>query len=428
MGAFKDFLSSRSGQFGMMVGVLSLPLIGVLGLAVDYSQATRIRSLLNGAADAAATGAVSKSSPTYKNGGVFNADWTEAQAREDALNLFRAYVAGKGGFELKDVEARFSRQGTDIVAQVDFKARVPMTFMRIMGYESLPVDGRSSASIRTAPYMDFYMLLDNSPSMGVAATPGDIAKMVSNTPDQCAFACHDLSKANNYYNLAKTLNVTMRIDVVRQATQQLFTKAEEVRVHADQFRMGLYTFGKAATSIGLTELTSPTSNMGNAKAAANQVDLMSIPHQNYDNDQQTDFDKTLKALNSRISDPGAGSGAADRQKFVFFVSDGVGDSYKPNSCTKKTTSGRCQEPIDTKVCSQLKARGVKIAVLYTTYLPLPTNGWYNTWIKPFADEIGTRMAECASPGLYFEVSPTGGIAEAMETLFMKAISSPRITS
>jgi hypothetical protein len=54
--------------------------------------------------------------------------------------------------------------------------------------------------------------------MGVAATPADVAKMVANTPDQCAFACHDLSTApNDYYSKAKSLGVTMRIDVLRTA-------------------------------------------------------------------------------------------------------------------------------------------------------------------------------------------------------------------
>lgn len=427
MSLLRKFIENRSGNYTMMMGLLALPLFGAVGIAVDYSQATRVRSLLANAADAAALGAVSRGSPTYKHGGVFTADWTEQDAKNDALNLFNAFIVGKTGFTLDEVTATFDRVGTDITAEVNFSAKVPMSFMRLFGHDYVPITGSSSSSIRTSPFIDFYMLLDNSPSMGVAATPADVTTMVNNTSDKCAFACHDLSNANNYYKLAKTLNVTMRIDVVRQATQQLFTKAEEARVHSDQFRMGLYTFGKDATTLGLTELISPTVNMDQAKTAANAVDLMSIPYQNYDNDQQTDFDKTIIALNSKISTPGSGSGTSDRQKVMFFVSDGVGDSYKPSSCTKKTTGGRCQEPIDIKSCDVLKARGVQIAVLYTTYLPLPTNSWYNKWISPFADEIGTRMSECASPGYYFEVSPTEGIAEAMEALFLKIINSPRIT-
>lgn len=428
MSLLRRFIENRSGNYAMMMGMLSLPLFGAVGIAIDYSEASRVRSMLADAADAAALGAVSRGSPTYKNGGVFDADWTEQDAQDDALNLFRAYIMDKGGFTVEDVSAKFDLVGSELTAKVDFKAKVPMTFMRLFGHEYVPINGSSSASIRTSPFVDFYMLLDNSPSMGVAATPADVATMVSNTPDQCAFACHDLSKANNYYNLAKTLNVTMRIDVVRQATQQLFAKAEDERVHASQFRMGLYTFGAAATSLGLTELIAPTANMDRAKTAANGVDLMSIPHQNYDNDQQTNFDKTFLSLNAKIGTPGSGNSNTDRQKVVFFVSDGVGDSYKPSACTKKTIDGRCQEPIDIKVCEQLKARGIRIAALYTTYLPLPTNRWYNDWIAPFAGEIGTKMSQCASPGYYFEVSPTEGIGEAMEALFMKIINSPRITS
>ena len=37
------------------------------------------------------------------------------------------------------------------------------------------------------------------------------------------------------------------------------------------------------------------------------------------------------------------------------------------------------------------------------------------------------MEACASPGFYFEVSPTQGIADAMDALFKKAVSQARLT-
>lgn len=80
-----------------------------------------------------------------------------------------------------------------------------------------------------------------------------------------------------------------------------------------------------------------------------------------------------------------------------------------------------------KVCQKLKDRGIQIAVLYTTYLPLPTNGWYNTWIEPFQSEISTNMSQCATPGFVFEVSPSEGISEATEALSIKVIGTPRPT-
>jgi hypothetical protein len=79
--------------------------------------------------------------------------------------------------------------------------------------------------------------------MGVGATPGDVATMVSNAPDQCAFACHDLNNPNNYYNLAKKLNVTTRIDVVRSAPQKLMDTATATANLPNRYRAAIYTFG-----------------------------------------------------------------------------------------------------------------------------------------------------------------------------------------
>jgi len=38
------------------------------------------------------------------------------------------------------------------------------------------------------------------------------------------------------------------------------------------------------------------------------------------------------------------------------------------------------------------------------------------------------MQSCASPGFYFEVSPTQGISDAMNTLFQKAVADARISN
>jgi hypothetical protein len=100
-------------------------------------------------------------------------------------------------------------------------------------------------------------------------------------------------------------------------------------------------------------------------------------------------------------------------------------------------SPRCQEPINTALCTTIKNRGIKIAVLYTTYLQLPTNAWYMSWIDPFNQgpwgpspnsKIAQNMQSCASPGLYFEVSPTQGISDAMNALFQKAVADARISN
>ena len=136
---------------------------------------------------------------------------------------------------------------------------------------------------------------------------------------------------------------------------------------------------------------------------------MTIPYQGYNNDQCTNFDDVLTELNSKIPTPGNGTSATSPQKYLFFVSDGVNDANNPTSCSKPLHGGtRCQEPIDTSVCTTIKNRDIKIAVLYTTYLPLPTNAWYNTWIAPLANPNRHQHAELRLARSLFRGRPEPG--------------------
>jgi hypothetical protein len=38
------------------------------------------------------------------------------------------------------------------------------------------------------------------------------------------------------------------------------------------------------------------------------------------------------------------------------------------------------------------------------------------------------MKACASPGLFFEVTPTQGIGDAMNALFLQAVATARLTN
>ena len=208
--------------------------------------------------------------------------------------------------------------------------------------------------------------------------------------------------------------------------------------------MAIYDFGASSQTIGLRALFNLSSSLSSAKTAAGNIDLMGVYGNNdiYTADKDTQFSTIFPSINTAISAPGAG-GSGTPQKYLFFVSDGVAD--ESNVLCLKTMSNatwgniapRCQSPINPALCTVLKARGIKIAVLYTTYLALPTNSWYMSWIAPFNpgpygpspnSQIAQNMQTCASPGLYFEVSPTQGISEAMNALFQKAVADARIAS
>jgi Flp pilus assembly protein TadG len=420
--------SERRGNVVLTFALLLIPIMGAVGAAVDYSRANNIRSQLQAAADAASVGSVAKSSPAMAAAAAMSNDGPIPVGVTDALKIFNAQIASKTGFSLSNVTATVTKSQGSLNSTVQFSGTLPSTILGIFGKSTIAISGISKASNGMPLYADFYLLLDNTPSMGVGATTTDIATMVNNTPDQCAFACHDQSDPNNYYKLAKKLGVTMRIDVVRSATQQLMDTATATETINNQFRAAIYTFGTSCTNPGLTTVKSLTSSLPSAKAAAGNIDLMTIPYQGYNNDQCTNYDDVLTDINTAIPTPGSGTTSSSPMKYLFFVTDGVNDANNPTSCSKPLNAGtRCQEPIDVSYCTTIKNRGIKIAVLYTTYLPLPTNPWYNTWIAPFQSEIATKMQSCASPGLYFEVSPSQGISDAMNALFKKALAEARIT-
>jgi len=423
------FARDTRGTVAVVFSISLVPIMVLVGAAVDYSYASMTRTKLNAVADVTALFAVSKSSMAS----------SATSTQKDAKNYFFSRQSGAARTNVKSLTVTVTDGSSGRTALVEYEADVTASFLGLIGMNTVTVAGSATAVSGLATYMDFYLVLDNTPSMGVGATTSDINKMVANTSDQCAFACHDLSAGNNdYYTLAKKLGVQMRIDVVRQATQQLMDTANSTQAISGQFRMAIYTFGTSAENLALTTIQTLTTNLTTAKNAASAIDLMTVPYQNYASDTHTDFHTVLNGINSIIPTPGNGSQSSSPQKIVFFVSDGVADrALGSPSCSQPTTMGtdpqngkkynRCQEPLDVSLCTTMKNRGIKIAVLYTTYLPLPTNGWYNTWIAPFSGSIASKMQTCASPGLYFEVSLTQGISEAMTALFQKAVQQARLT-
>jgi Flp pilus assembly protein TadG len=433
------FRRDQRGNILITFALTIVPLTAGVGAAVDYSRADQIRSRLQLAIDTASIGSVSRNSPAFIFAGTMTADGPIPVGVTDATNLFIGNTVGLTGYTLNQpVSPVVTRTAGTVTSTLQFSASVPTTFMSVLGVgrTSVTVTGTSTSVTLMPQYIDFYLLLDNSPSMGVAATPADVTTMVNNTSDSCAFACHDLNNTNNYYNLAKRLGVTTRIDVLRSATQQLMDYATNTATYSNQFRMAIYDFGGSAQGAGLRSLFALSTSLSSAKTAAGNIDLMTVNGQNDNGDQDTGFTTILPAINNAISAPGTGTSSAPL-KYLFFVSDGVAD--EANGARLKPLSGstRCQSPINPALCTTLKSRGIKIAVLYTTYLALPTNAWYNTWIAPFNigpygpspnSQIATSMQSCASPGFYFEVSPTQGISNAMNTLFQKAVAEAHISN
>ena len=113
---------------------------------------------------------------------------------------------------------------------------------------------------------------------------------------------------------------------------------------------------------------------------------------------------------------------------LFIVTDGVVDEVNSSTCTQALTGTRCQEPITPSLCTSIKNRGIRIAVLYTTYLPVPANSWYAQWIAPFQSKIPTQLQSCASPGLFYQAAIGADLGAALSNLFQAVTQTARLTN
>jgi len=276
--------------------------------------------------------------------------------------------------------------------------------------------------------------------MNIAATTAGIQTMVNNTSAQggCAFACHESNpSADNLgnpngednYTLAKKLGVVTRMQNLASATQSLMSTAASTEgSNTSQYQMAIYTFANS----GISTIQSLTSNMTTAEASAANINVLEVYDNNWltktnnNSDTDTNFESAMSSINAIMPNPGLGTPNSTPQEVLFIVSDGVDDEVS-SSCSQSLDGNRCQQPFNTAWCTTVKNRGIQIAVLYTEYLPLTTNAWYNQWIAPFQNRISPNMQSCASTGMFFSVTTDGDITSAMQTLFAQAIATARLT-
>ena len=425
----RRFRRDDGGSMAIMMGLTAVPLIFAVGAGIDYGTANMAKAKLDAVADAAALSAVDHQAITG----------TPAAAQTTAETTFNAEAINIPNVIVGNVSATVTDSTTGRTAVVNYTATKTNLFMGIFGDPTSTITGSSTAQAGLTTNINFYLLLDNSPSMNIAATSTGIQTMVNNTSAQggCAFACHESDPAadnlgnpggEDNYTLAKNLGVVTRMENLASATQSLMTSAASMEGSNQQYQMAIYTFNNSS----LNAIEALTSNLGNAKAAAAAINVEEVYSNNWltktsqNNDTDTNFESAMSAINTIMPSPGTGTPSSTPQEVLFIVSDGVDDEVA-SSCSQTFDGNRCQQPFDTTWCTTIKNRGIQIAVLYTAYLPLPTNSWYNDWVAPFQNQISPNMESCASTGMFFSVTTDGDITAAMQTLFQQAVAAARLT-
>ena len=452
------FARDRKANVAVIFAILLFPTVYLLGMTLDYTQAQRRQSQLDAAADAAAISAVTPSMMAQST----------SVAQTTATNIFNAtanaIASGLSGSPALTVTV--GNVGLVRTATVTYTANSSNAFPSLLGAPAWPIKGSATASASGAPNINFFLLLDDSPSMGIAATATDITNMIAATASQpsgsrsCAFACHEKnpqsdsgasSSTKDNLSIARNKSITLRIDLVAQATASLMSTAQQTEATQNNtYKAAIYTFDYgfntvyAPSGLPSADLTSA------ATQAANNISLVTVDHQNcvvsgcaIGTDYGTDIENALTSVNALMPAPGGGSNQTGDtpQEVVFLVTDGVDDKMVSlsSSCSGTPLANgskyRCQQPLNTANCTTIKNRGIRIAVLYTEYLPLTSNGWYNSYIATFNNpssstgQIAQNLQSCASPGLFYDVQSGGDITAALKQLFLKVVeTAPHLTN
>ncbi len=133
-----------SGNFGLIFGILAVPVLLAGSLAVDYVGLSVERSQLQNAADAAALAVA-------REGNI---------SKEQALLIAQNTIAGNYGFSVAQVSVELN----DGVASVHASIVKPLVFGRVVGQNSMPVSVDAEATYAFTKY-EIALVLDTTGSM-----------------------------------------------------------------------------------------------------------------------------------------------------------------------------------------------------------------------------------------------------------------------
>lgn len=439
-----SFLLASGGNVGIFFALSLLPMIGLVGLGVDVGRTLEAKTTFDAAADAAALAAATAAQAELSRGGTQST--AQAAGRDAGQKIFGADVAKLGnriGVPTPTVDVAIDTttdpKSPKVVANVGYTAAVPTVIGQMFSTDKMTLarskaaGNAATATIAVPKFMEISFAIDNSQSMGIAASTGDIDKMQSLTG--CAFACHYSEDSGpSYETVARRNNVRLRIDSIKDATKLIVQTAQQEQTSFNPKRIAFNLFTMDAekvndtTLVPLRQLTSSAST--DYTTILNQADGIDLASFGYSGRGETDLGASITALARRLPSAGDGTSADKPLRTVFIMTDGVDDLTMPQNafaCRSSLAfdSSHCTEPLNTSVCNQLKNKGITVGVIYTTYLRVP---YYDQFVAPFAPEVVNNLKSCASgPEWFAEASDEAGIRQAVQNFYSMTKSAGVLT-
>lgn len=440
----KQWWQANGGNFSVITALILLPLMAAIGCSVDISNALRQRETLRQAANAAMLDALSE--PALRD--LYSGETiTDLQLKALAARAERNFFAMVPDEVERETGVRadvaVTLKDARITATIRFSGEMRTDFMSMVGVKTVPIDDMIQSYANLSRFTDVHILVDNSPSMTLAANDAERLKLVALIrgyekgmkrgfeQTDCAFACHDTNmrsdQAKNYFAIARMAGIKLRFDTLQNALLDMLDAAGERSDLTRQFLFNLYDLGDSMAtwrSYSAVNRLRDESDIETVKMAVRMQQPMSTPFEDYNSKAGSSLESALEEVQTNIPRAGNGSTSASRLQLLIFLTDGVSNSLRTATCKggqRWAPLGQCIGPLQTKVCDQMKQRGIRIAIIDTTYLPIPTSPYFMRRVDPFLAQVRPNLEACASPGLFRTVDYGQSVDEALKSLFRQSL-------
>ena len=180
-------LSARKAAVSLIFATVLIPMLMIVGLAIDYGLYNEARSQLEMAADASVLQAARIGAQLLQQSN------TQAQARQKAIYAGQQWFLSQLGTVPQAYSKSFSPTvavtitTNQVTATINYNGVITAHFGSLfpghwLAYPNWNIGGTATAVVSIPSYVEVMMLLDNSSSMLIAAYPDGITAMDNLTP------------------------------------------------------------------------------------------------------------------------------------------------------------------------------------------------------------------------------------------------------
>ena len=464
----RKFCSNARGNVAITVALAASVLLGITGLALDYDTVLSAKTRLNDSLDAAVIAAVSTTNYELQSGVPQQAAISDGEAQ--GARAFNSNAGAAAALTGKTFSVVVARNGLTLTGNGSYAATVPTNFGALFNVRSWNVSGANASAMTMPQYMNFYVLVDVSASMGAAATTTDEVNLAKINPDQraeyptgCTLACHFTTykacagqycqgfidtRPNNNINSICTVSggsncVMLRLDAIGMAMTNLLSTAQSTANTnglSSEFQIGIYpfivhvnsTFQPLSTSL-TTTVTQSAEQIPSLLDTGNSTGVY-----NWDKTHMgssgTNINNALTEMATLLpTTPGTGITQTSPAPFVILITDGAEDNQIMYNSAGSWSGSNHATVLTQSNCTALKKQAT-LAILYVPYTKI-TNpnpkfaGDEDDYANANIPNIPPSLQQCASPGFYYMAGSPTDINNALQQIFLNALqSAPRLVN